>query len=168
MTKLNFGCNSWKIPWFINIDADPVVNPDMVFDVLDTLPFEDNSIEEIYAGHLLEHISWDENDKVLSEWKRVLIPWGKITITVPDVETGLEELRKWAITLEWYQQIVFWAYDRARQAHHQAFTRDILFNLISKYFNEARIVCWQEVWTIQDWWLIVADVLWQTIITANK
>lgn len=168
MKKLNFGCHHWKIPGFINIDIDPNQNPDMVLDASKELPFEDNSIDEIYAWHFIEHLDMHEIHWTMSEWKRILKEWWKITITVPDIETWLEEYRKWMITLDWYNQIVFWASDRIQQAHHQAFTHDILLKLVSVYFDDVRIVSGSEVWTIQDWWLIVADVAWQTICTWFK
>ena len=69
--KLNLGCNDFKLKGFINIDIDPRVNPDVVADVC-KLPYEDNSVEEIYAGHVLEHIPMYID--ALKEWHRVLQP----------------------------------------------------------------------------------------------
>lgn len=154
--KINIGCNQWKLEGFINIDIDERVNPDVVADG-SKLPYEDNSIDEIYAGHMLEHYSLDEN--VLLEWKRVLKAGGKITITVPDVEKGIAEYRKGNITLDFLNQILFGATDREQQNHHQLFTEDILKTQVEKVFNECKIV--------EDSPYLVAKVNWQTIIEAT-
>ena len=157
MTRLNLGCNDFKLPGFTNVDVDPRVNPDVICDA-SALPYDDNSISEIYAGHLLEHFSMDTD--VLLEWKRVLMPGGRITITVPDVEKGIEMLKNNEISLSLLNQIVFGATDRDEQNHHQVFTKDILFNLFSKYFTEVSI--------IEDSPYLLAKVNWQTIITGIK
>lgn len=155
--KINIGCNEWKLDGFINIDIDPNVNPDMVADGMN-LPFENESVDEIYAGHMLEHYALTE--KPLNEWYRVLKPGGKITITVPDVEKGLSEYRKGNIELAWLEQIVFGATDRKQQEHHQIFTEDILVSEVSKHFKNVTI--------LNDSPYLVANVNWQTIVEATK
>jgi len=80
--RLNLGCGPRPLEGFVNIDADPNYG-DCVADITH-LPYEDGSIEEIFASHILEHFDWTEVDAVLDEWIRVLKPEGCITIVVPD------------------------------------------------------------------------------------
>lgn len=57
--KLNIGSGYVKIPGFVNVDDDLLVNPDYVVNLDDVnicLPFEDNSVTEVRAHHILEHI----------------------------------------------------------------------------------------------------------------
>jgi len=55
--KLNLGCGNDKKKGYLNIDSSKQVDPDKVWDLEKTpLPFKDNSIEEINAEHVLEHI----------------------------------------------------------------------------------------------------------------
>ena len=55
--KLNLGAGAKKLEGYINIDKAASVNPDMVVDLeLCKLPFADNSVDEIYTEHTLEHI----------------------------------------------------------------------------------------------------------------
>lgn len=55
--KLNLGSGYKKIDGFLNVDHDPLVNPDFLVDFEhQSLPFEDNSVDEIIAHHVLEHI----------------------------------------------------------------------------------------------------------------
>lgn len=49
------------------------------------LPLEDNSAEEIYTGHFLEHIPPQDTQTYLREMLRVLKPCGKLTVVVPDM-----------------------------------------------------------------------------------
>ena len=50
--------------------------------------FADRTFKEIYASHVLEHFDYkDELMSVLKEWERVMIPGGKIYISVPDMDT---------------------------------------------------------------------------------
>lgn len=57
--KLQLGSGYKKINGFVNIDNDDLVNPDYNIDLDDVnikLPFPDNSVNEIVAHHILEHI----------------------------------------------------------------------------------------------------------------
>ena len=56
------------------------------------LPFKDESVDLIYASHLLEYFDREEAVEVLSEWRRVLRyppggPGGVLRLAVPDFET---------------------------------------------------------------------------------
>ena len=55
--RLNLGCGNDLRDGYINVDAYADVNPDTVWDLEQTpLPFDDNSVDEIVANHILEHI----------------------------------------------------------------------------------------------------------------
>lgn len=76
--KLNLGCGSQKIDGFIGVDLCP--EAELHHDLRNPLPFEDNSIEEILAIHLIESFYQWEFPAVLKDWYRVLQQGGKITI----------------------------------------------------------------------------------------
>ena len=49
--------------------------------------FSDNTFSEIYASHVLEHFDYKgELKSTLLEWNRVLVPEGKVYISVPDLD----------------------------------------------------------------------------------
>ncbi|NKB63691.1 MAG: methyltransferase domain-containing protein [Gammaproteobacteria bacterium] len=84
--KLHIG---GKIPhpeWEIfNALENPAV--DHVGDAKDLSRFEDGIFESVYASHVLEHFDYNgELAEVLKEWTRVLMPKGKLYISVPDME----------------------------------------------------------------------------------
>lgn len=55
--KLNIGSGYVKIPGFLNVDHDPLVEPDFLADLENLeLPIDDNCVDEVMAHHVLEHI----------------------------------------------------------------------------------------------------------------
>jgi predicted SAM-dependent methyltransferase len=56
--------------------------------------FEDNSIDLVYACHLLEHFHRDKTTGVLTEWKRVLRSGGVLRLAVPDFESVAKVYQK--------------------------------------------------------------------------
>lgn len=81
--KINLGSGYKKIPGFLNVDSNPLVSPDFLVNLeSDALPFEDNSITEIRAHHILEHIG--ENFlSLMKEIYRVCVDGAIIDIEVP-------------------------------------------------------------------------------------
>ena len=85
--RANFGCGELKLDGYINIDQFPEVNPDVVADASEWLSLRaDGSVDEIYAGHFLEHLTLDEAQVFLRECFRALKSGGTIGIVVPDTE----------------------------------------------------------------------------------
>jgi predicted SAM-dependent methyltransferase len=82
--KLEIGNQGKRIEGFYNLDVIPGENVDYVVNAAGELPFEDNSIEIIYASHILEHIPWYQVEDTLKEWFRILKINGCLEIWVPD------------------------------------------------------------------------------------
>ena len=87
--RINVGCGDYLMDGFTNIDADPSRNPD-ICDTVPPLPVASNSLEEIYAGHFLEHLAGgtpgqpSEALDFLQECYRCLQPGGLLGLVVPD------------------------------------------------------------------------------------
>lgn len=77
VTRLNLGSGRKPKEGFVSVDGlfDQDIYP---------LPHADNSVDEIYASHCLEHFSHRDTEKVLREWVRVLKPGGRLRLAVPD------------------------------------------------------------------------------------
>jgi predicted SAM-dependent methyltransferase len=81
--KINIGGGLKRFDGFLNVDADTLSNPDFVVDLnKDLLPFDDNTIEEIKAHHILEHIG-DGFLSLMQEIYRVCKDGAIIDIEVP-------------------------------------------------------------------------------------
>lgn len=76
--QLGNGRHYW--PGFINCDSEG--RCDQIMDVR-KLDFPDDSVSEIYAIHLFEHISRLDAESTLLEWKRALKVGGKLVLELP-------------------------------------------------------------------------------------
>lgn len=81
--KLHLGCGKrdFGSDW---IHVDRADYPHVKYTNVVDLPFEDNTVEVIYASHLFEYFDREEAKKVLKEWRRVLKPGGILRLAVPD------------------------------------------------------------------------------------
>jgi FkbM family methyltransferase len=92
--KLHLACGFDYLEGYINVDLYPQqgARVDASFDVK-KLPYEDNSVDEIRALHIIEHFDFYEGQEVLKEWFRALKPGGKLILETPDL---LESCRAFA------------------------------------------------------------------------
>lgn len=54
--KLHLGCGNQRLNGYINCDISNAVKPDKIVNLENKLPFANNSVNEIVANHVLEHI----------------------------------------------------------------------------------------------------------------
>ena len=79
--------------WFRNYTTADIARADVNYQIdLRDLPFEDSRFDCVYASHVLEHIK--EDDRALSEIKRVLTPSGIAVLPVPIVSVTTIEYPK--------------------------------------------------------------------------
>lgn len=91
MINLHLGCGEKKIDGFINVDALPTSAADLVCGIQELKNyFESNSVDYIYACHVLEHFSRHEYFSILQDLYQILKPQGMIRISVPDLEALME------------------------------------------------------------------------------
>jgi predicted SAM-dependent methyltransferase len=84
--KLNIGCGFNKLDGYVNVDGFPDCGPDVIWDLERTpWPFPEDSVDEIVAHHVLEHIgqATDVFFAIVKEIYRVLRHGGEIRINVP-------------------------------------------------------------------------------------
>ena len=97
--KLHLGCgnNDKHADGYINIDKRKLPHVDLVADVSQRLPYEDETVDEILAESILEHIphnivgvpcsfKMSKTIAVLKDWQRVLKCGGKLVLKVPNIE----------------------------------------------------------------------------------
>lgn len=84
--KLHVGGRQVKQGWrILNIQPGPGV--DYVGSCVDLSFIDDGAVKEIYASHVLEHLSYRyELPEALAEFYRVLSVGGKVLISVPDLD----------------------------------------------------------------------------------
>lgn len=82
--RLNIGCGRNKINGCINLDIEPSVEPDIIHDFRTRLPFESDSMLEVYMFHVIEHIEEKHHEFILENIWNVLKPGGKVYISYPE------------------------------------------------------------------------------------
>ncbi|MDC3121181.1 methyltransferase domain-containing protein [Candidatus Pelagibacter sp.] len=126
--KLNIGGlivkEGWKI---LNIQKDEGV--DFVGDISDLSRFEDNSIEEIYASHVVEHVPKDKVEITLKGIHRVLKVSGKFYISVPDLDILFHSFRSTLLNIEIKKHIlamIFGGQDDQYDFHYYGYNFEVL------------------------------------------
>ena len=84
-TNLHLGCGKRNFgPDWIHIDGEN--HEHLHSQDITELPFEKNSVDLIYASHVLEYFDLEEAGEIIKEWRRVLIPDGVLRLAVPNFE----------------------------------------------------------------------------------
>jgi len=82
--RLHLGCGRRELPGWLHIDAQHFDHIDYQTTVDKLDMFADNSVDEIYACHVLEHIPRNQVLRTIKEWNRVLKVGAKLRVAVPD------------------------------------------------------------------------------------
>jgi predicted SAM-dependent methyltransferase len=89
-TWLNIGSGAYYLDGFINIEGNLFHKKDIWLDLRNGIPFPNNSVDAIYACHILEHFYISELLGILSEFLRVLKPGSGLRILVPSLEVAIK------------------------------------------------------------------------------
>jgi GT2 family glycosyltransferase len=82
--KLNLGSGGMEYPGYLSVDLHDK-RASIIMDVT-KLDLDDNSVAEILAIHVFEHLNPYKALGILKEWHRVLKPGGKLIMEMPDIE----------------------------------------------------------------------------------
>ena len=85
--KINLGSWTERYDGFLNLDKDPGVKPDIVADIEKGIPLDDNSVDEIKANMILEHIH--DIIFVMNELWRIMKNGAILNIIVPHEKSAM-------------------------------------------------------------------------------
>jgi len=143
------GTNEW-----VTVD---LYGADIIHDLKKGIPLPEASVDEIYASHVLEHISFKDLIVMLNEIYRVLKPNGKFSVCVPDASLYIKsytnmknfllegEIYKPAVidTGSFMDQINYIAY--MGQEHKYLFDKQNLVNTLKKIpFKKVELRAFNE------------------------
>jgi len=164
--QLNLGCGPFRAPkGWINIDHPASEFRDEVdadiYTLINDLPFRDSSVSRIYAGHILEHIPFEEVPDTLIELDRVLEPDGILMVVGPDMD------RIEAIDHEaWLDEAMRVDNDGPPGIHHRWVPTAA--NTLSLLENEGFMAQEVPINALADsHWPVVAFTPWQFAIEAR-
>jgi predicted SAM-dependent methyltransferase len=133
--KLNIGSGVDKLDGYINIDKYDS-SADANFDIFH-LPFANNSIAQIVAYQVFEHLSRKEGALALAEWHRVLKPNGNVVMTIPSIEDVCKKVLE-DPNNEWMLAHMFGNQDHEGQFHKWGYTPKSIFRVLA--FAGFRVV----------------------------
>lgn len=126
--KLNLGCGHDLRIGYINSDLYND-KADVKFDS-SALPYENNSVDEILAYHIIEHFPYRKALETLAEWHRALKLAGHLRIETPDLLSSCEAFAAHRHDHEWRRgflgHLFSEAGDTPGQLHYFLFTESHL------------------------------------------
>lgn len=133
MLRLNVGCGDYALPdhaGWVNIDSSSDSKADHV-EIVPPLVYGSESVDEIYAGHFLEHLDVPQREYFMAECYRVLRPGGLLGLLVPDTR---EIMRRYLGDMGDYGQsadgrvfrvndlddvCAYWLFSTVQPSHHK-------------------------------------------------
>ena len=99
MIKIDLGSGQFPREGYLGLDIVYLPSIDCVCDMC-YLPLADETVEEIYSSHALEHLTHQGGIMAAKEMWRVLAPGGRAEIHVPDLEGHIAQYH-WAGQSKW-------------------------------------------------------------------
>ena len=104
MLKLDLGSGDQKIPGFTSVDLYDEA-ADVRADICE-LPFDNESVKEITAHQVIEHIPYWKSKQMFEEIYRVLKFGGTATIETPDIDYICRAILKEGLLDKWIYNLV--------------------------------------------------------------
>jgi len=128
--RLNVGCGSISMGDYVNVDRRDLPGVDVVAEAAN-LPFDDHSIAEIYAAHLLEHFPEETLRRaILPHWWKKLRADGLLRVVVPDSEAMIRDYISGEMPFAELRQVTFGGQDYSGDYHFTMFSTDNLLALL--------------------------------------
>ena len=132
--KLHIGGKEKKEGWkILNILKGEDV--DYLGDISDLSQFKENSIDEIYASHVVEHVNQKNIKKTLAGIHRVLKDSGKFYVSVPDLDVlcRIFIAKDAPIKVKYHvMRMMFGGQTDEYDFHYFGYNFDLLSNLLKK------------------------------------
>lgn len=158
MIKINAGCAEDIKEGYINIDLHPEEYPLIKDKILPAdvrnMPFKDNTVDEVYASHIIEHFNYKDAILCLIEWCRILKTGGQLTVIVPDFNTLAH---KWIDEYSMHNRLqinaaIYGSQRGVEQYHKSAWDGQILYSVLQETgFSDITMRHWKyDVWLRGD------------------
>jgi len=105
--RLDFGCGKKKKEGFIGVDFGKTSDAEIICNCEHyPLPFNDNTIDEVYSSHFLEHIA--DPNAFLIDLMRIMKPGAEALIHVPNHQYSQSWVssHKWQPAMPYLRQMI--------------------------------------------------------------
>ncbi len=130
--KLDIGCGIRKQVDHVGVDIRQFEGVDVILDAgTQVWPWEDNSVDEVFSSHFIEHLTALQRIHFVNEAYRVLKPNGKLTMIAP---YGFSSRAFGDLTHQWPPVTEFWSLylnkewriDQKNALHNDFYTCDFV------------------------------------------
>ena len=108
MTKLNLGGGKSTRPGYTTLDIYPHPTVDIVCDLREGIPFPDESVDEVFSHHFIDYLDFTEVQGLMAECHRVLKNGGRVSHTIPDLQSASEVIAEHGIDGNIWMRLIFW------------------------------------------------------------
>jgi hypothetical protein len=140
--KLEIGSGPYPRKGYIHLDINEDCEHVEIVSAANEIPLHEETVSELIAVNILEHVEWIEVENVLKEWGRVLATNGTLLIHVPDMDWLLKFLPD--ETGEWKKaagnQPFNAAVDKWQYMNHYIMSTDVKYNLHRSVFTYKTLV----------------------------
>jgi predicted SAM-dependent methyltransferase len=134
MLNYNFGSGTSRRQDFISVDKY-IPEADEHWDLTEPLPLADQSVDNIFSAHFIEHLSRDEWHSLRKEWDRVLKQGGTIELYCPDIKKVCEQFIAEPTTANLVH--IYGMQDTPGEYHKNGFTEGTLILSFPNYSYEV-------------------------------
>jgi SAM-dependent methyltransferase len=143
LRRVNVGCGRDLRDDYINVDSRKIEGVDMVADAR-ALPFKKDTLDEVFASHVLEHFTERDGKKILQHWYDLLKKNGELRIIVPNIDAMTKRYAGGELTWDALRSVVLGGQDYASDHHFNQFSPDSLESLVKSALPTATFT-FQEV-----------------------
>jgi predicted SAM-dependent methyltransferase len=151
--KVHIGTGEINLQGWINIDARNFSHVHIVSDDMKLAEFSDNSIDEIYLCHILEHISFEEANKFVSTVGNKLKKGGVLRIAVPSFDSIVKIYKSNNNNFDTVKFALMGGQDYEYNFHKSMYNFDFLSKIL-KNNNFNNIIEWS---TVEDFGQSIGD-----------
>lgn len=147
--RVHLGCGDINRPYFINVDARPLPHVDHVIsDITDLSFLADNSVDLIYASHVIEHVSWRQQGDLFGQFFCKLASHGTLRISVPDFDKVVSHYQRSGKNLSEVIRFLYGSQNHPHNFHRCCFNTAVLYQLFRhagfidiRSWNPATVTC---------------------------
>lgn len=146
--KLHVGCGPRHLPGFMHVDIKKTLpHVDIACDLFDLpLHVEPGTVEEIYACHVVEHVSRHRIAELFDVFYDLLTPGGTLRLAVPDIGKAIELYASGKAKLYPTLYGQFWGGQKDEHDYHTiGFDFDLMHQFLSQAgFGDVQRYDWRD------------------------
>jgi predicted SAM-dependent methyltransferase len=158
--RLNVGCGNNILKGYKNIDMYQY-SPEVILMDIRKLSLPENSVDEIYAKDVIEHMGLPDAIKTLHHWGKLIKTGGKLIIQTTSFELMAEAYRVGKLSMSDLNYLMFagvnWAEGRSdwcsekvteHDWHKSIYTKELISQILTKNNFEVQYVFFDDIETL--------------------